>query len=870
MRLRIRPVLTLFALAVGIRLAPAIVRSVRDAVQKQVVANAVPDAVTRRVGFVVDSNSWTEFELPSNVNRIRIVTAAAIERDAAFNTFSFQQQVDWSYSLNYEFLTADRQSLQSGEHNFCSRCNFYRRGETTTTEDSSTTHSTRVSGSTYSASKDTTNSTDTLFSPTVFRTPDLIPAASRQMQLTTQTLPESPRRVRLKVKQCDPDIRDVVVRVFFRVERTDHELNDLWNRMSAVDRELLTRNSVYPHQLLGKDERRELLRNYWNPLAPAGIEGRDYLRRQFLTLNEPPGTPVIIEPVQPRLSQHESFAVHVPREPGIVRIQCAAPLEYDFPVRFTSRWFGKGNERSNTDVIFTREQLSFEQTVNDGTLQFEVPVGLRIQSFWRPAGATTDVEIELSATASVVSQYKLTAQGSGATFEVVHVNSNAAPLKISVRRIGEIVGLRSAPAPLSWTTFDAAGQQIETGVIQIDAAYQQDFSVGENPQPVSDQQHSFFSLLPNVRQIKFHATDCELLLSTFSRPPDLRPVTRIPEDYSAFENAQSTKRAWFRLRANNHTELENADEICLVKTHWNAPDDEPDILAGPHHSVEYRPGENWIGRYILSPRDAQKSPFQMRSAAVVYSQITPNKTERVEFISETGAWSVSPTLLIIRPESLAESSSIVSVIIDEQLIATESIFGRIAAIPLPPIDASQLARQTLRVETTDRAVVVVNRIRPGSRPTMLRQIANRFRVTNGRAALEFPFEKTTAGDELLTLRIYRGENNTARTRIIAGISGSQHRPTTRNAWTHPAREFDIAPASEPSHVLIGTEKETIDGGQVFFLKAGRDLPPGNYTIHVSCEDSSPKYLTMKRLLPGLPKEARTWFETTPDADAVNR
>lgn len=64
-----------------------------------------------------------------------------------------------------------------------------------------------------------------------------------------------------------------------------------WDRLSPRERNLLSAGNPVGSALLSDDERRNLLVRRWNPVGPAGVEGRDY-RRTLIYERPGPVVPV--------------------------------------------------------------------------------------------------------------------------------------------------------------------------------------------------------------------------------------------------------------------------------------------------------------------------------------------------------------------------------------------------------------------------------------------------------------------------------------------------------------------------------------------------------------------------------------------------
>ena len=105
--------------------------------------------------------------------------------------------------------------------------------------------------------------------------------------------------------------------------------------------------------------------------------------------------------------------------------------------------------------------------------------------------------------------------------------------------------------------------------------------------------------------------------------------------------------------------------------------------------------------------------------------------------------------------------------------------------------------------------------------------------------LQFRYQKSTGGEELLTLRLYRHQSANQRCKLSVSIlcpdSLAKGFSGPRTSWTIKDRVYDLRPLNETPSLVFGNAGQ-VDVGHKCFIRFGEDLPPGEYTIRVQCLD----------------------------------
>jgi len=113
--------------------------------------------------------------------------------------------------------------------------------------------------------------------------------------------------------------------------------------------------------------------------------------------------------------------------------------------------------------------------------------------------------------------------------------------------------------------------------------------------------------------------------------------------------------------------------------------------------------------------------------------------------------------------------------------------------------------------------------------------------------IQFAYQKLTHEDELLTLTLYREDNESSRANISVEIvpekSVDQMVDNPRESWTIRKREYDVRELQMAPTVLLDRPGR-LDAGSRCVFKLGSDLPPGHYNILVHRENSSQGFIRL--------------------------
>ena len=834
---------------------------------------------TRTHTYLLNDNGWLTFQLPPNCAALRLLTNANFRAPVPKPRMS-QSRLGWRYSIEYELLN-EQEGLTHSTYAF--------RTQVTELRDA-------VSGKTLTRS--------------YYDDHDLVPAAAAELIFPVHRLRTPPTILRLKLLTHDTPIRDVGARVYATVERPGYAKHHTWFRKSHRSRELLARASVYPHSLLRERERQNLLRWVRLPVAPFGLEQRDYQRRVLYVRTDPPGEEVGPQPLPPGLYVGPELAgvIPLPNGDGVVALRFEPWEDSGAPAAFAAqsnptdakprasstkvavaKWFGRHPFQFQERFFsWDSEVGEFEFAANGGLLEFSSQTPVMVRAFWTPA-TTAKLPANLATheghvTGSARSAFPMSATESGTheitpkpahiltypiaegpvQFRIAHLDERPTPFRLSVRvpkpsqEQAPTVSYQQS-ARVNWKMFAGDGSVVGEGILDCYFEYSRyDYVQLEGRiYPVADPTHFYFRVPSTVERLEFRSDEPQLIVNGATRPVSVRSVRHVPDDYDRFLKQDRLVLDWFRVRPENHGEL--MDQKRWLKVHM--PPDSParsdELLAKTYHWEDFLPAGPWQARRLLTRIDADAAA-SAQSVAVRFEQIPLAVDLRVSVQGRGWEPRVAPRLIVLS-DSTVESTGELKIYVNGRLHDSFHLLHARSQLHLKPLPGEAPFEGTMRFECNKPATVLMNRVQLPESPQYLRRYAIRF---DGNA-LEFDYHKRLEGEERLTLRYHAAVDRQDSIQISCDIvpAFAMTPPLVTKDWTMQSRSFKLSPHVERSTVVLGTANQTVDEGRLCFVKLNSDMPPGDYKIRLTREQTEPAYVILSRTIPGIVPDEAAHFET---------
>lgn len=770
------------------------------------------EASTPSTAYVAVDDQWLDFPLNRMGKTLRVRNNAIVDAQAPHEPGAL-----WWYAFEYQLLDSQGTVLRQGRYN----------------------HRTRLS-------RFQDPSTGEWVTRNFLLDPMRLPTDGRSM-LLSYLEEEQPSRLRIRLVRADPALMRVMFRVYEQVPNPAHERSYLWQRLSETQKARLARGSVYGPDHLREPEKHNLLRFDWQAVGPTGIDGEQYEAVKLYI-----GRAVVGDGSHERVVPHGLYVDGVTR--GIIPLPegkwkvklsvIPLPDEQAQAVRrdIKVRWYGRG--------IANRWQTTISPGAGEHLLDGELNGGLieiitGDPTVVRARIVSGDTEADVTPNPIRLRTYRADSEGN-VVFDVDHIDGKATPMRVDLRAL---VGAEAEAVGRSvrYEMLDASGASLAQGTLEaqlIRSAY--DHPSMQQPKVyVTDPARYYFNLPPRVAALRLSASD-ELLITAYSRPPDLVRETRVPEDYLAFAGDGKKDPGWFLLRPRNAEWFQHALRFVPLIIQDSPPEQDPRLLAGHYDWEFYKPLGSWRGRYLLIPRDSGL-PERDQSRAALFRELPAGRASRVAIRGPIGRREVQPTMVFVRQ---GQTPMEVSLTLDGEDYYRTQIAGSLGELQLPPLTPG---RHSIKIQASGPARWYIN-YTAGGGPALLRRLSMQL----DRSGLEFVYHKQSNDREVLTGELFT--QAPGRARLLVSIA-TPNPPGLQplDDWTFKKRRFDLKPKVRAPVLVLRSSLKTASGGQRFVLPLGTDLPAGKYRIRVALEDNTQGYLTLYRLIAGQ-LELRSFFQ----------
>ncbi len=769
---------------------------------------------------LLNTDDWVEFQIVPNANNLRLLTNAALKSTDAPDHDLSNPRTGWRYSVEYELLDSQRNLITRSDYHFRSQIRQLLDVET--------------GESIY---------------PLFFGKSSLVSSQTRVMQISLNQKNKTASILRVKLKSRDEQIKEVVARVVARIQRDDYNDRTTWNRLSKPSRERICKYCVYDHDLLTVNERNNLMRWQWTRCPTHG----EFEQRFLFFIGELNDLEIREQQIPAGMLLEPDWlsTLPIPNGEGSIRLEFERiDLDQSEGLVTTLRYFGRGMENRQSLVHRTGEQNSeLKFHVDAGLVEFETNQRVVVRAYWTPDVGTeipqllrdgkmeTGNESEFKITPDSKYVRTFLADKTPLVFPISHDRDKPTPFRVSLRypmvkffengavNISNEENLSKLSA--NWEFLNEHGEMIKTGALKINpivSKYDR-LSVGGKSQLTSEPANYFFSVPPEVASIRF-SSQHRILVAGYVRPAELKTVTRIPEDYSAFCRKGATNRSWYGTRPIGYQALIRDNRSFFVKSNARPPKTNDYFAEGNYEWFRFQPKGNWIARQMLIPRN---SDMEIREQSVnsVYFEVTEQAVHPYKTPADRP--------LELRAKVLVVADSAPGLVVirqNEKVVFQKRILSSRAEIDLDEIDIHRDG--TIQISAEQPARFFVRGMHFDSAPQFLRRTAQR--LDDGK--LEFEYEKHSQDEEILTMCIYRRRTERERCNVRVNIQPTN--PQMQNdgpteSWTIRNRVYDLQAVTENPTVLIGINDKT-DMGHRCYLRLGSELPPGKYTINVERTD----------------------------------
>ncbi len=776
--------------------------------------------------YVVTDEQWVQFPLSKRKSVIRILSNASLTpQDADLEDYA------WKYAFHYQLLDRSGNLLHEKTYHHRSRATF-----------------------------DVKSDLDELQTRFFYdATTELIPTDGRVMLINLAGLETDVATLRLRLAEKDPSIVDTVVRVYEPDMTSEHKLAYKWQRMSQKKRAFVARGSVYPPELLRDEEKRNLTRDRWQPLGPAGVNGRDYQQRSLYTLRDYEGEIQFgwsgdILPQGLLVDPWVNGIIPLPETGGLITLELQPLMDSQSAQQAQLIWYGKGlGKKKEQTLPHQGQSFEYSDRFEGGLLELKANQLMVVRVYLDEGGIRQEITPEPIYLRSFTTSANLALD-----YHVDRFGKRASTMRFDLRLAmhSPEIALEGS-ADVSYKLLDAKGIEVSSGRLATNLNFSNyDRLLGAQSGYLSQAQRYFFHLPPEVKTIRFYSST-PVMVVAYSRPYDLIHKLRVPDDYYSYGEKDARQPAWFMVQPDNEHELLSTHRSRLLRVQTKPPEQDPLVMAGQFEWDSYLPEGNWAARYLLNTRDPS-TPIRDQALSAIYHTVKPNQTTELQFVAEQFIKQIQPALIYLRPN---DDPFQLKVYLDNKILYQEQLRSRRGEVRIPTITRG---RHRLRIEAPSDSGWFINYV-GRSEDAVIKRLAHRIE----KHGLSFIYHKQTHEDEVLSAQFQVPANQTRRSKVWVTVTPqARERLQPYDNWTLDKRLFDIRPERNTKQAVLNTQSQWVEAGQRFFIPLGRELPPGQYRIKFKLEYGRQGYLSLSRLSGGL-KESLKAFREHLFSDAEN-
>ena len=808
MRLVARLLLLALAAALAWRWGPPLWSDARERALRHVGATSQLRDSDAGLTFLARGAAALEFPLHAGQRQVRVITNANVPAASGKSAPAAALQ-PLAYTIEYTLLDANGRELRRGRYHLRSRLTLWREADGTP----------RTTGR--------------------YIDPALLPLDSQNLVLGLGEVPDA-RTLRLRVVEQAAPIADIGLRCYQREPVPDYRVQREWQRMSREQREKAARGNVYGAAQLRDAEIRNLIVNAWQPVAPRGVAGVDYVSRVIYMPEDTSELVLDLPTVAPGLpvGPEQRAVLILPAAGARLRLQWAwlAPTAAGQPAEV--RWYGEAGAERTWLAPGGTDGAALELDLPPGLVEASAPVAAVLRAFALEATGATEITPE----PTLVRAYPFA--GRGIEFAISHAGAAPTPFRLDLRGpvTAGAAGTRALGADLE--LLDAQGHVLATAPVAGErgvSLYDRVDDLQDTTVRVSDELSSHFELPAEVARVRVlpRGGDASLLANAYTRPADLVRTLRVPEDGAQAPDDGLRQPLWFSLQPVDAPARMSRGDIRYVTVQPRPPVRDPLLAAGTYAWDDLVPLGRPLGRALLTPRESG-APARVEQLMANFRPLPANRERDLDFIGDVGATEVAPTLLCLRG---AREPAALVVEVDGQPVTTLDLPGRGGRLRLPTLTAG---RHRLRVVGPTDTRCYVNQLWPEA-GDVLRRFAYRF---TGRT-LVYEYQRRGTGAEALNGRLYAPAGYAGRIALRVSVAGPAL-PAARALpeWTPRERRYDILPERSARVPVLETAGESTDAGRAFFLPFAAGMPAGRYRITVTREAGPASYLVLAQLTPG--------------------
>lgn len=717
-----------------------------------------------------------------------------------------------------------------------------------------------------------------MYLPSFYLDSTSIPSETR---VSTLNFRDTKTIAKISLRRIDdnPHLSNIYARVYQPSGIHDSQLDFYWSNIMPKDQERLASANLYPVSLMKTEEKKNLIKNLWTFVGPAGITGEDYQERTLYSISNPRGIPYDINLLHSGnyVDDNHQLVVPIQENDSVYNIEIIS-ADIIYP-KYMKIWLGEPETSVSSVLKYMREQDNLGgKAVKDSKMQFSR--GQNIEINWRGRGLGQTISNKESIDRHFVRDYKFNSglvtissnapayvniskknasgenesillqpssanlirldQDNAIEFDVNHSNDEGTLYRIDLRRVSDKVFDQRAKTDVGYDLIGIDGSVVKSGVISINPpSTKLDFVVRKGNLYISDRERYYFNLTKDVYKIRFKSTN-DIFISAYNRIDSFVRHYNIPEDYKTSEyKPESLRRTWFYLTPNDYANLRSNQRTLLIKIQPRSIEENEFVKSSFYDWKEILPTDNsWSGIEIIEKKELHMSG-RTEAEAVEFSLIPTNRETAINIVGFLGEKSVRPTAIFS-----GEHETNVTVFVDQKEFYKTTLHGSSDEVQLPNLSVD---KHSIMIKADKPLIAFINY----NLDDQLNYLKHNI-VSLGGTTKTFVFEKVDNDDKVVTIKTYSKDQKSRNLNVSIESAKTPIVNSPLASYTIKNRSYTVSFDKGPQEQkIINDNKILLYGAEPVFIKLGADLVKGTYKINVSNEDETECYVSLSSLTPGL-------------------
>lgn len=671
------------------------------------------------------------------------------------------------------------------------------------------------------------------------------------MKILTIVVPKKTSGYRFTVRKIavDKHIKELVSELNIVEPVPKHKQELLWGRLSEQTKQIIAKTNVFGIRYLTKYEKTELVNKRWRSVAPQGVDGRDFVKKEFLDYHSLAKKTID----QQKYLSHVSLVTTRQRQAVIIlphdenRILLRVHLlevqsQPQHPIQLHLLWQERGTYQEES-LTFQLQQFPFEKelTMKKGVLIVTSSQPLRVEAHLLAA----DNGVSEQLIVPVYRRAYLLNPKNSICYQVFHERKLPSPFLLRAKQL-MLNGV--GDGKLRYVLFDANMKLLFQKHLVLNA----ELSPNDTDILLKDTQLSkdadFYFLFPDkVKTVCFYGNNT--LVSGYTRPFNMVKTSNVPGDFYKSPTDVTREPTWFVVDPLNIATAIKENYSHLLWVQPKPLEREEYIKKGEYKTKPIAPQGLWAGRFVLVKLTNPNKVIE--PSVTAYHEIFNKRSSQLDFVASQGREKVQPRLVV---ELDHKGPAEIRVFVNNRVVLQEHLPQKNNYLDLPEITHGM---KHVKVFVSKPSRIFISNVKSNGE-VYIRRIVYQI---NANRQLSFTYNKINNLPVDLSVRVYLPAHIDEQVKLLAQV------PKTVAAgflpysdWTLRYHVYKITPDKMYDNLVFNYDGD-IDAGVPIVIHLGNNLPQGPVKVNLKLFAPDKAYVTMSELVPVPDEEWRLYQQS---------